>query len=654
MKTIYILFAFCILFSCSKDTTMITPEKELNKEEEKVIEGENEEKKRTICTFDLSKLTVNEIVTVDCMIDLEGETINLPLNVNFDFKGGTLTNGTLVFSGNKSKIDGELLNHTLTVEGDVSLKKDTFDFVSTQWNITEGQTTSEIALENTAILENLFLEIKKLGGKTFRIDNLDAYFEVTKVTSTTTNQNWYPSLEAVNIPSDFNLEMTDNTHLRMFPADKFNRKNGAILAVRDAENITIKGGKLYGDKEERVFSPDDTGIEGSHLLHIHSGRNVIVDGLKFENGSSGSLAIYSLGFSFNPDYKPSQNITIKNCTIKNSRRMGLALTDGRDILIENNTFINTGQPTAKVDGGEVGYAINIEPDRFRDTSGEIKERQKVFNVTIRGNTEYGSRVGFLTLTIGQDITVENNIIGTKVVSSLMSGIKIKNNMFKAVGKAKEGWALFIAGTGETVFDNEVFENSIEGYSLGMVIGSYDAYVHHNTIRNCNAGIQISKAKKARIYDNVIDVKANGIQATNTTCDDVEFVRNTVSTSGNYNVYVANTNHKIEDRNNNIIFQMNTFHNDKTLILSNTAGVTFKENVISGGLSINNTYNIEVSDNDITPGERNGIRLYNTLNNIDVQYNIIKKPTGTTGDYECIKNTSAIDSKNILVINNTCN
>ncbi len=644
MKRLSIVFILLIVLSCSKDPKIIIPDDGQSEQEPEIT---------TPCDFNLSEIEEGTTKKINCAIDLKGETITLASNVSFDYDGGTITNGKLVFSG--GKIDGKLLNHKLEIEGDVKLKDKVFSFLKSKWDLTEGKTTSDIALENTAKLESLFFFIKKLGGETFKIDQLDAFFEVTKVTSTTTNQNWYPSLEAVNLPSNFNLIMTDNTHLRIFPGDKYNRRSGAILAVRETENITITGGNFYGDRDERVFSADDPGIEGSHLLHIHSGKNITVDGIKFKNGSSGTIAIYSTGFSFNPNYDPTENVTIKNCLIENSRRMGIALVDGRNVTIENNTFIDIGQPSEKTDGGEVGYAINIEPDRFRDpVTGLIKERQRVFDVLIKGNTERNSRIGFLTLTIGQDITVEDNTIGTRLVSSFISGAKIRKNKFKALGKATESWAMFIAGSGETVFNNEISENTIEGYSAGIIIGSYDSYVHHNTIKDCATGIQFSDAKKSRVYNNTIDVRNNGIQATNTTCDEIELKGNTVTTSGNYTVYFAQMNNKPEDQDKKVVFdENNVFENNKVLIFSKASGVIFNNNVITGGVSINNANNFTLSKNKITPNESHGIRLYNSLNNVMVTDNIVSKPTGTTGNYNCLENDTSTPS-GVTVSGNSCN
>ncbi len=603
----------------------------------------------TPCNFDISSITENTTIIIDCLWDLNGSNITLPKNVNFDFNGGDIINGTLDFSG--GTIDGRLLNYKLNIQGDVTLKDSTFRFYAVRWDIKEGNTTSEIALQNTEKFENVLFLTHQLGATTFQVDKFDAFFEVTKVTSTTSNQNFYPSLEAINIPSNFHLIMTGNTHLRIFPGDTHNRIGGAIFAVRDASNITVSGGNLHGDRDQRVFSPDDNGLEGSYLFIIHSGKNIIIDGLNFEDGSAGTFAIHSFGFSFNPDYNPTMNVTIKNCVIKNSRRMAIALTDGRDIVIEGNTFINVGQPSVNTDGGEVGYAINIEPDRFRDDNGVLMERQKVFDVLIKGNTERGSRGGFLTLTIGQDITVTENNIGTRVVYSFVSGVKITKNIFKALDHAVDSWAIFAAGTGVTVFNNEIAHNIIEGYSLGIATGSIDAYIHDNSIANCGSGIQLNKATKARIYDNTITVSKNGIQGTNTYSNTIEIKGNTI-TSGSFHVYFVHMNASEDHDQYNILFDSNSFLGTRRVTFSNTNGITFTRNEIIGGMEIGNAKNIDVSLNNIKPNESDGIRLFGTHNNTNITNNTISEPTGAD-QYLCINNDT-ITPNGILLVENKCN
>src|SRR5690606_14827174 len=118
-----------------------------------------------------------------------------------------------------------------------------------RWDIVQGTVNSDIALKNNTNFEGLMFYVKDLGANTFLVDEFDAFFEVTKVTSTTSNQNFYPSIEAINVPSDFTLSMSDNTILRAYPSPI--QTSAALMAVREADNVKIIGGTLQGDRDIR-------------------------------------------------------------------------------------------------------------------------------------------------------------------------------------------------------------------------------------------------------------------------------------------------------------------------------------------------------------------------------------------------------------------
>ena len=641
-------------FACSTENI-----EDVISEEEEVIEDEDDDQEEeeddeivsdTLCDFDLSGLAANSTVTIDCLLDLEGQTINLPPNVTFDFDGGDIFNGTLVFSG--GTIDGRLLNSKLGTEGSVNLKDPVFKFTATRWeNIVQGQTTSDIALKNTAEFENLMIRIKEMGGTTFETNVFDAFFETTKVTSTTADQNFYASVEAINVPSDFHLKMSNNTNLRQFPAAG-GIENGTVIAVRDSDNVTISGGNIIGDRNDRIYSPQDVGLEGTHLLHVHSGRNVTIDGVNFVEGSKGALAIYSLGFRFNPDYVPTYGIKVINCSFTNIRRMGIALTDGSDILIEGNTFTNVGQPMSGSDGGEVGYAINIEAFRTRDANGVLMENERAFDILITRNTEINSRVGFTAATIGQDITIDDNDIETRCIISLASGTKITNNRFNASAAAAERFAIFAAGShSETVFDNEIADNSIVGYAIGIATDTNDINVHDNTITNGEIGIQLKDTSDSMFHNNIINVNGTGISATNTFVNNTSINENEV-TAGGFHLFLTGFNNTTESNGYTISFERNKFLNSKKITINNANGITFKNNEVTGGIELGTSANIDISSNTkIDPNDSDGIRLYGSHSDVSITNNNILEPSGAER-FDCINNNS--DTPNAIVLSgNTC-
>ena len=623
--------------------------------EEIIIEDAKQEEAMTkalvSCDFNLTNLVANATMTIDCAMDLDGQTIQLPSSTTLKYNGGTLTNGTIIFNG--GYIDGRLLNNDLQLRGGVKLIDPVFVFEASKWpNIVQGSVDGATALKNTAEFESLIYRIKRMAATTFEMDEFDAYFETTKVTSTTTNQNFYASVEAINLPSGFHLKMSDNTHFRQYPAEE-GIENGAIMAVRDVVNVKITGGNFHGDRNERGYSVNDVGLEGTHLFHVHSGRNITIDGVNFIEGSKGGIAIYSLGFSFNPDYKPTTGVQVRNCNFINIRRMGIALTDGRQIVIEGNTFTNTGQPMSGSDGGEVGYAINVEAFRTRNSSGTLMENEKAFDITIRNNTERNSRIGFAAATIGQDITVEDNDIETRVILSLTAGTTIRNNTFTADDTNPSAFAIFAAGShSDTVFDNKIYGNVISGYPIGIALDTRDAEVYENSIANGEIGIQVRRTINTSVHHNNIGVNGTGINAANTYADNVSITDNTI-TSSKFHAYLNQLNSKAEYANYKFTLERNTFINEKKISIYNTKGVTVKSNTIEGGIEIGNAEKINILNNTkIAPVNCDGIRLYGTHTAVVISGNAIMEPTGASR-FQCIKNTSTTPS-GISITGNTCN
>ncbi len=651
LKNILTMLFFIVFFSCSNEDDLNTDEN--NETPTSPTSPDSPDSPVTaieecfISDFDIAE---GNTIIINCLLDLEGQTLEVPNNVTFQFDGGDIFNGTLNFTSS-GKIDGELLNSKLIVEGDVQLTSDTFTFYTNRWNIIEGETTSEIALQNTTALERLFFWVKELGASTFSIDKLDAYFETSKVTSTTTNQNFYPSVEALNVPSNFNLVMSDNTHLRIYPYSADSDGNATLMSVYEVENVTITGGNFHGDRYEYYLTEDNE--EGNGLFRIRSGKNIVIDNVYFENATTTGFTMNSVGFSFNDDYNPNENITVKNCTFYNNRAMSMSITDGRNITVENNSFIDSSQPTEYSDGGVVGYAINIEPVRTRDDEGNLIEYQKVFDVLIKGNTETNSRAGFLIVFVAQDVVVEENTIDTRMAWSLASGTRIRNNTFDATNSwASESWAFSAGGVGETVFDNEFSGNTITGYGLGVNVGSIDADIFENTITNVSVGMQVNNAYNATIYNNTVEAENRGIFIGNTNTDNVTITGNTITSSSSL-INVSAINEDDESSDYSVLIDDNVFYGEGVFSLYRANGVTFSNNEVHGGVSIaGDVSNAVVDGNIIKPNERHGITIYNNHENVTVSNNTIYEPTGAS-HYECLNNESTTPNE-VTQTNNTCN
>lgn len=599
----------------------------------------------TPCDFLLSDATSNSTIEIDCQMDLKGQTINLPAGVTLTYAGGEIINGTLNFSV-QGIIDGNLLNKDLDIEGDVQLSSQEFNFYPERWDIVQGEgVTSGRALQNNTNFEGLIYLVKDLGANVFLVDKFDAYFEVTKVTSSTSNQNFYPSLEAINIPSNFTLSMTDNTILRVFPTE--NLKSAALLAIREVENVKIIGGVLYGDRDLRQYSKTNA-EEGAHLLNIHSGTNIVLDGIKFTMGSLGGLNINSIGHSFQPIYNPSNNIIVRSCVFDSNRMMSIAITDGNNIDINGNTFLKNGLPSTNSDGGVVGYAINFEPVRKRDSeTQELVEYQKVYNVTIRNNKESQSRAGAVIIYIGQNIVIENNEFEGRVGYTFASDTEIRNNKFIASPNSADKPAIGIGGSGETVFNNKVHGNTIEGYGVGISSYYKGVEISGNIINNCSSGIQFKEAEDIVIKDNKISNSngGNGITGHITTANNVQILNNEINVRNN-SLFFVQLNGDLNSSTESMIVKGNTILGVGPSVFSNSSGILYEDNNLLSGVQISNSSNVDILNNTITPTDRHGIQLKGNVSNIVVSDNDIKVAT----KYDCIRDES---SGSVSIGSNTC-
>ncbi len=652
IKNIIYLLLVLSFISCSKDSTDETSNEEPTGEtpttpEPTVIAT-------TPCDFDLSNTKEGETIVIDCILDLEGKTINLPKNVTITFDKGDIKNGTLNFTEN-GKIDGRLLNASVTIDGKTQLISNEFEFIPNRWAIVEGKTTDEVSRENRDIFEETMQKINDLGGLIFKIDKMDAYFNVDEYKTAPTQ---FPSLTAITLPkSDFTLKMTDNTHLRMQP-------NGAIrptlLATFTANNVTIDGGILHGDRDEHDYTTISSTHEWGHLLRITGTKNSVFKNITFIDATGDAIDVHALGHSFDPNYTYCDNVLITNNTMIRSRRNQISITDGRNIIVEKNEFIDASIHTEKSRGVAPGFGIDVEAVRHGNPRGisEIAE-----DIIIKNNTESGSRIGAVTVHTGDRVTIEDNTFENSISYSTSIGTIIRHN--KITGKTPKNTdrGIAIVAGRDDVYDknygNKVYGNIIKDYSVGIVMTNKDLEVYDNEISNCKVGITIGTIRESKLYNNTIKSNrdsSDGIVSHPT----VEYMDNVlvggVSKGNSIDVTrtplkFVNVNHENGQEDFKLMITHNTITSTSTNTFSNAHGFEFNENTINeGGLRIVNSENATFIANTITSTVANGIRLDAGCKNLTIKDNNIKV-TGT--NLECVK-VNTTDGVNINIDNNTCN
>ncbi|OED45092.1 hypothetical protein AB832_01560 [Flavobacteriaceae bacterium (ex Bugula neritina AB1)] len=627
MKTLpyyfLILITLCCFISCSnenfEDIVADDIEDEVEEDEDTDIVAD------TPCDFDLSAITANSTITIDCLLDLEGKTVNLPANVNFDFDGGDIFNGTLTFSG--GYIDGRLLNHKLGIEGDAVLKEPIFNFKPSRWDIREGDVAKADAMHNKETLQKTVDLIKKMTGTIFKVGKMDAFFDSDDI--------WLP---AVFLPSNFHFSMADNTIMRVYPSTTKNFTT-MLFRVYEEENITISGGQLVGSRELNMGPPPSSGT----IITITTGINVVVDNVHISLSSVSGLTVNSSKFAQDPNYIPSSDVVIKNCTFDSNRRNNLSVTDAVNTIIDNCKIYRAGIDMPNSLGSSPIIGIDIEPDHL----------QKIDGVIIRNCFEEGGAGASIVASGGNDITIINNDLERPMAYNIASNVKILDNTIRKGGID----AGIKSDVGRQLNRGTVISgNTIMNFGIGIKAYNQDIKIFDNKIVNCGVGIMMNALKDSEIYNNTItsDLDTSfGINALDYV-DNVTVRNNTVTLPGR-SIFLDVVNANDDEQDYKFTFRDNDFNTGKFGMMRGTTGVDFIENSFDNGFRIDVAQKVLFHKNTITNDTPFTIHISNSekTNNITITDNTIEN-TNTAGQGNGILVNSGTDVRgdsNILIRNN---
>jgi hypothetical protein len=581
-----------------------------------------------VCDFDLSTASAGDTIIINCIMDLNGQSINIPADVSIIFEGGDIINGTLNF-GDGGIIDGRLLNHTLTITGSTPQIKDpTFNFDPTRWGIIEYEVTQEEAATNNLVINDLLIQAQALGATTFKIDKLDAYFYG--------NVRYQGGIE---IPSNMNFKMTENTHLRQFVTASFR----SLIYLHEVENINVSGGYLHGPRNIAGFDPY---VGGGNLIVVSTGDNVTFENIHLSNSAQDGMNLESNGLAYQPYYIPSKNITVRGCTFDSNRRNNLSITDGMDYLIENCTFLNAGINMEHSDGLAPRFGIDLEPE-VHDADNPW---QRLERVVIRNCTESGSAQGGIVFADGDDYVFDGNTFETGVFMAGASNVKITNNNLKEginIG-IEPGWYGRLHNKNTIVSGNTITGKG-DGKGVGISATNQDVKIFNNHIINCGVGIQLNSLKDSHVYNNTIEsIGANddGINAI-FYLDNV-LIENNAITVKDFLWYFDYVNADAPYKDFKFTVKNNTFTctGDRFGFTSNTTGIDFIGNTINGGAaSFGNCKNVLFKENTVT---RNAVNFWLSGADLD-NYKIINN--NFSGPLVGTTTSTTLSDKNIEISNN---
>ena len=306
-----------------------------------------------------------------------------------------------------------------------------------------GFSTNEITIQqiDENIRRNLYgdpidLETGMINNEYFKISN-----DGTNATDTTKGLNEalkysninnikYVKIQNGNYLINGTIRIYSNTEIDLNASELVlqanNRTGYTILGISNAENITIKNGKVIGDRENHDYTGDST-HEWGMGINISGSTNINIENLEISDMTGDGIYITN-------GITNSTSIRIQNCILQGNRRQGISIISGEEIEIYNNEIykIDGTNPQSGIDL-EANYEsqkidkVNIYNNKFYNFRKNIAIilHNQIYNVNITGNLIYG------------DINIyetkeKTEIVGNQLINGVINAGSSNENNLKIV------------------------------------------------------------------------------------------------------------------------------------------------------------------------------------------------------------------------------
>ena len=262
--------------------------------------------------------TRSKNIIVDRIWDLKGKTYRLPKGSVLISKGGLIKNGILIGDDTQIKTSDPVFSN-VRIKG--------------KWNVPYISTKLFVDLS----YDNSLRDVIALTNPIVK--------NIVTIESGNYNLSVRDNDDTALVISD-NTNMIINGNLTLLPN---NLSKYSIIRIV-GKNVKISGkGSLVGDRQKHFGLKGEWGFG----INVTQSKNVSISGLKIRD--CWGDCIYIGG--------KSENITINNVYLSNSRRQGISITSGTKIKITNSII-------SDICGTPPEFAIDIEPNK-NDTIGDI-------------------------------------------------------------------------------------------------------------------------------------------------------------------------------------------------------------------------------------------------------------------------------------------
>lgn len=397
----------------------------------------------------------NTIYEIRYDFDLNGEEITIPEGCILKFKGGSLSNGTII--GNNTIIDAEqycIFKNNIKILGEWCCP----DIYDAWFSMSEI-----IGEDNSKNLQNMCNLTTDGNSGIIHLSNKKYYVSI--------KQNGDDeSVMKINSDTEIIFDCTICLNTNDFT-------NYRLLHIKNKNNIHIHGyGKIIGDVDNKIIGTGEWG----HGIVIIDSENIIIDGIIIEKCWGDGIYI---GQSREDVNLYSNNITIRNATCDYNRRQGMSITAALNLLIENCKFTNTGM----IKGTPPAFGVDVEPNLLG-----VKLNITFRNCVFSGNNKGGLLI--LNCANDTDIKVENCISdGNFKLANNAKNITFKNCVFPDLE----------ATISPNIADNISFINCHINTNEGLFLKKFYPYSFNGCTFDENTGVSRRVYKLSTTEDNYV-------------------------------------------------------------------------------------------------------------------------------------------------------
>lgn len=390
----------------------------------------------------------------------------------------------------------------------------------------------------------------------------------------------------IRVPSHTCIEMASDAVIKVKPNDSWGY---AAFYIGKVEHVTIRGGRIEGDRHEHVYKPlpaERKTHEWGFGICIEGASHVEVNHVQIKNCTGDGIIVSPHGLLTEGEpYSPAASIDISGCTITDSRRNNISITGCDGVIVEDCLLERAG-----VNGVEPRMGIDIEG--YGENAVNMEEP---LNIQIRNNIVRGGAASSIYNFNGYGVIIEGNHTDSSISYGFSTETIIANNMIRAVGGGvtKAGITSLGVSLGQTENNVVIIGNMIEGFEKGIDVRGDSVHITGNKISLFeDAAVSVYMANRILIEGNHIESGTNtGKRSASLRIyqsDSVVFSNNTV-----YSVIDAAV-----VRGTNILIQHNQFKEFSRgiWVQEGEVGINGNHFIQEGHPELDSSYTISVTEN----------------------------------------------------------